>query len=138
MSRTILAALAAFLAGVALTLAAVFVKQDLFAHGPAAQKPVRLSAEEVERVLLYATLKDGYLEGTFFNQNPDLQVTQITVETVPKDEANPFNKFSPRLFNVVAIAKPRTMSRPFRVETGLLNPEFHTLRVVEGQGTALP
>jgi hypothetical protein len=99
------------------------------------RKSQKLSPEEVGSVTLYATLRDAHFEGTFFNQNEGTRVTQITVEAVPKDEANPFNKFSPRLFNVVAVAAPRAMSTVFRVETGSLNPEFHSLRVVEAEGT---
>ena len=137
-NQNILAVVAAFVLGVATTLAVVYLTQSRLPSEPALRKSQKLSPEEVGRVTLYAALRDAHLEGTFFNQNAGIRITQITVETVPKDEANPFNKFSPRLFNVVTVAAPRTMSATFRVETGLLNPEFHSLRVVEAEGTPAP
>jgi len=116
-----------FFFGVALTLTAVHLRNE-------SHRVVTLSPSQVDNLFLYASLKNGYLEGTFFNQNADIRVTRITVKTVPKDEANPFNKFTPHLFNVISVATPRAMSSQFRVETVLLNPDFHTLRVVEAQG----
>ena len=101
-------------------------------------RPVALAPADAGNIILYAQLKDGFLQGTYFNQNASIQVTQITVEAVPKDESNPFDKFTPRLFNIEASAPPRAMSAWFRVETGALNPEFHTLRVVEGRGVHVP
>ena len=96
--------------------------------------PVHLSATEATNVVLYAELHNGMLTGKYFNQNARIVVTQITVEAVPKDENNPFNKFAPRLFDISASARPRSMSSEFSVETGALNPEFHTLRVKEAKG----
>jgi hypothetical protein len=72
--------------------------------------------------------------GKVFNQNSDVTVNTITVEVAPKDEKNIFNQFAPRFFNVSVLAKPNSMSAEFRVETGLLNPEFHSLRVSKAAG----
>jgi len=99
---------------------------------------VSLSQAQLGKLVLYAELKSGYLEGKYFNENPNIHVTRITVETVPKDESNPFNKFSPRLFNIDSAAEPRTMSAQFRVETGALNPDFHSLKLVKARGTIVP
>tara|TARA_R110001599_G_C12150360_1_gene651409 strand:+ start:98 stop:463 length:366 start_codon:yes stop_codon:yes gene_type:complete len=99
---------------------------------------VSLSQAQLGKLVLYAELKAGYLEGKYFNENPNIQVTRITVETAPKDESNPFNKFSPHLFNIDSVAEPRTMSAQFRVETGALNPDFHSLKIVEARGTIVP
>lgn len=107
------------------------------AHAPA-NETVSLSQAQLGKLVLYAGLRDGYLEGKYFNENPNIRVTRITVETVPKDESNPFNKFSPRLFNVDSVAEPRTMSAQFRVETGALNPDFHSLKIVEARGDLVP
>ena len=93
-----------------------------------------LTADEAGRILLYAELRGGKLVGKFFNQNGELVVTEIVVEAVPDDEKNIFNKFAPRLFAAQALAGPHTMSQPFEVETGALNPETHKLRVAGGRG----
>jgi hypothetical protein len=93
-----------------------------------------LAKAELPNVLLSASLRDGYLAGKYFNQTPDTVITHITVEAVPQDEKNPFNAFDPRFFEVAATTQPRTMSSLFVAETGLLNPEFHTLRVVGAKG----
>ncbi len=93
-----------------------------------------LSSEETGRILLYAELRGAKLAGKFFNQNADLVVTEITVEAAPDDEKNIFNKFAPRLFAAASTAMPHSMSAPFEVETGALNPETHKLRVVGGRG----
>lgn len=103
-----------------------------------ANETVSLSQAQLGKLVLYAGLRDGYLEGKYFNENPNIRVTRITVETVPKDESNPFNEFSPRLFNVDSVAEPRTMSTQFRVETGTLNPDFHSLKIVEARGDLVP
>lgn len=99
----------------------------------AKNEPRALSSEETGRILLYAELRGGKLAGKFFNQNADLVVTEITVEAAPDDE-NIFNKFAPRLFAAESMAMPHSMSAPFEVETGALNPETHKLRVVGGRG----
>ena len=138
MNKTAAFALAAVLVGLAAAATAFFLRPGLFRTGAAPPQIVVLSPAQVEKVLLYATLKDGQLSGKFFNQNPDVTVTQITVEAAPKDEGNPFNKFSPRFFNVSAIGRPNSMSSEFRVETGALNPDFHVLRVTEGQASRIP
>ena len=119
------------LVGLAMSLAAGC------AHTPASES-VSLSQAQLGRLVLYAELRGGYLEGKYFNENPDIRVTRITVETVPKNESNPFNKFSPRLFNIDAVAEPRSMTAQFRVETGTLNPDFHSLKVVEARGDLVP
>jgi len=92
-------------------------------------KIITLAEPQAGKILLYAELENGFLVGKFFNQNPEIVVTEITVEAKPKDEKNPYNQFSPRFFNVDAIAKPRAMSSEFKIETGALNPEFHSLNV---------
>ena len=110
-----------------------FQPQALFwAAGPKAD--VELSASQVDNLVLYAELKDGQLVGSYFNQNKDVTVTEIVVEAVPKNEKNAFNQFTPHFFSVRAFGRPRSMSAFFSVETGALNPSFHTLRVVEGRG----
>lgn len=112
--------------------------------GPSAT-PIRPSAAPViqpkaperltpDNIILYCYLHDGVISGKYFNQNADTTVTQITIEAVPKDKDNYFNQFSPHLFNVNVSALPRSMSPEFSVETGRLNPEFHTLRVAEVKG----
>ncbi|TWO71448.1 hypothetical protein FN976_11065 [Caenimonas sedimenti] len=93
-----------------------------------------LTMAELPNVLLSASLRDGYLAGKYFNQTPDTVITHITVEAVPQEEKNPFNAAAPRFFEVAAAAQPRAMSSPFAAETGPLNPEFHTLRVVGAKG----
>jgi len=135
MRRTILVAVATFLLGVSVGVATMVMRPGLFVRQP--PQPSLLSAAEVSKVFLYAALKDGNLSGKFFNENSGIKVTQITVEALPKDERNPFNKFSPHLFDVIATANPRSMSDEFRVETGALNPDFHALRVSEAKGLPL-
>ena len=95
---------------------------------------IALEESQNKNILLYAELKNGFLIGKYFNKNPEIIVTQITIEAVPKDEKNSFNQFTPRFFNIDAIAMPRTMSPDFKVETGILNPAFHTLQVSEARG----
>lgn len=102
----------------------------------AKSEPRDLSAEEAGRILLYADLRAGKLTGKFFNQNGSVVVTAITVEAVPDDEKNLFNKFAPRLFAVQSTAAPHSMSPPFEVATGPLNPEAHKLRVISARGHA--
>jgi hypothetical protein len=136
--KFVAALIAAFVLGVAVALATVYMRPEAQPATTKPKHPSELSGENVSNLILYAELKDGYLEGTYFNQNADLKVVRITVETVPKDETNPFNKFTPRLFNVNATAQPRSMSAAFRVETGALNPEFHSLKLVEARGIASP
>ena len=130
--------IASFVLGVTVALAIVYIRPEGWIVTIKQKQPVELSGENVSRLVLYAQLKDGYLEGTFFNQTADLHIVRITVESVPKDEANPFNKYAPKLFNINADARPRTMSAPFRVETGALNPEFYSLKIIEAQGIATP
>lgn len=97
-------------------------------------KIISLTESQAEKIILYAELENGFLIGKFFNQNPDMVLTQITVEAKPKDEKNSFNKFTPRFFNVDAIAKARAMSSEFKIETGDLNSEFHSLNVSGARG----
>jgi hypothetical protein len=97
-------------------------------------QPRELTKAELPNVLLSASLRDGYLVGKYFNHTMDTVITHITVEAVPQDEKNPFNAAAPRFFEVAAAAQPRAMSSPFAAETGPLNPEFHTLRVVGAKG----
>ena len=135
MRKSFLVAVTAFVLGVFVAASAAFLHPAWFARQSA--ETASLSPAEVSHVLLYAALKDGTLSGRFFNENAEITVTQITVEAVPKEEANPFNKFAPRFFNVNASARPRSMSGQFRVETGALNPNFHTLRITEAKGIPL-
>lgn len=97
-------------------------------------KTVSLTQPQTGNVLLYAELKNGFLIGKVFNQNPEVTVTQVTVEAPPKDKKNPYNQFAPRFFNVDVIARPRAMSSEFKIETGALNPEFHSLQVSGARG----
>jgi hypothetical protein len=136
--KFIAALIAAFVTGVAVALSTVYMRPEAKPATTKPKQPAELSADNVSKLILYAKLKDGYLEGTYFNQSPDMQVVRITVESVPKDETNPFNKFTPKLFNINATAQPRSMSATFRVETGALNPEFHSLKIIEAQGIASP
>lgn len=137
MRRTALAAVAAFLLGLAVAVAVAVLRPGLLSRESRPPPSNALSPNQVEKLMLYATLKDGQLSGKIFNQNADVTVTKITVEAVPKDEGNPFNKFSPRFFDVDALAKPRTMSSEFRVETCALNPDPRTLRVTEAKAVSL-
>ena len=100
-----------------------------------AQPLVRtLDPTKYEQLVLFAVLSDGYLVGKVFNQDSAFVITRLTVEAVPKDETNIFNRGSPRFFEVPVRVLPRTMSSEFRVETGPLSPEFHTLRIVSAIG----
>ena len=114
-------------AGAAVSTSPVWF-HHLFNAG-ASFKSLPLSQPQVDNLVLYAELNEGFLVGKFFNRNSDVTVDKITVEAVPKDEKNFFYQFTPRFVNVSVVAKPNTMSAEFRVETGLLNPEFHSLRV---------
>ena len=138
MTKIATVAVATLSIALAVVASILFFKPSMLGLQSATPQSAPLSFAQVEKVLLYAALKDGQLIGTYFNRNPDVTVTQITVEAVPRDEGNPFNKFAPRFFNVSAIARPNSMSTDFRVETGVLNPESHTLRVTEGKGRATP
>ena len=40
---------------------------------------------------------------------------QMTIEAVPKEENNPFNKYSPRFVNVDLALKPHFMSKEFEL-----------------------
>jgi hypothetical protein len=131
------ALVASFLLGTAVAVAFTRVRPDTQAAPTKPKQAKNLSSESVSKLILYAKLEDGYIEGRYFNQNPELKIVRITVEAVPKDEKNYFNKYSPRMFNVSAIAQPRSMSNFFQVETGALNPEFPTLKIVEARGIDL-
>ena len=136
--KFISALVAAFTLGAAVVLVIVYAKSVTQPGAQMQKTPVQISNEDVLKLILYARLRDGYLEGSYFNQVPDTQVVRITVETTPKDDTNPFNKFTPKLFNISATAQPRSMSTSFRVETGALNPDFHTLKIVEALGIPSP
>jgi hypothetical protein len=116
-------------AGAAVSMSPVWF-HHLFNAG-ASSKSLPLSQPQVDYLVLYAELNDGFLVGKFFNRDSDVTVNKITVEAAPKDEKNVFKQFAPASFNVSAVAKPKTMSCEFRVETGLINPEFHSLRGLE-------
>lgn len=88
----------------------------------------------LDHLILYANYRDGFLIGTIFNKDQIATITHITVEIVPADETNPFNKFSPRFLAIEVIARPNSMSSEFRVETGLLNPDFHSFRISHASG----
>jgi hypothetical protein len=137
MRKIALVAVVAFLLGLAVAIATTILRPSLLSRESTPPPNSALSPTQVEKLMLYAALNDGQLSGKFFNQNADITITQITIEAAPKDEGNPFNKFAPRFFNVIALAPPRTMSSEFRVETGALNPDFHTLRVTEAKGVSL-
>jgi len=102
--------------------------------GHTKQKAITLEKHQKDELFLYAELKNGYITGKLFNQNPNITVTQITIEAIPKDKNNPFGKYTPRFFNVNLIAKPRIMSFPFEVETGALNPKTHSLQISDAKG----
>ena len=95
---------------------------------------IPLSASQLNEIILYGNFTGSTYVGKVFNKNKDIVITQITIEAVPKDENNPFNKYSPRLFNVNLVLKPRVMSKEFEIDTGALNPEFHTAKIYEAQG----
>ena len=101
-------------------------------------KAVKLRPDQLAAILLYAEARDGFIVGKVFNQLPDIVLTDITIEARPADEKNPFNQGSPRYFNARLKAPPRSMSNKFRVETGALNPAFHTLHVTESKGYRAP
>ena len=98
------------------------------------QKSNPLNHDQLDKIILYGAFTGDAFSGKIFNQNSDIVITQITIEAVPKEENNVFNKFSPRLFNVDIICRPRVMSQNFSFESGALNSEFHTAKVVEAKG----
>lgn len=135
MSKLVFPAVAAVALGIGVTATAMFWRPAWLA--PQATPPAPLSQPEIDKVLLYAALKDGELSGKFFNQNNNITVTEITVAAVPKEEINPLNKFPPHLFSVTSTARPQSMSGEFRVATGALHPDFYILGIAAAQGVAL-
>jgi len=97
-------------------------------------KEISLPREKVDNVLLYGGLENGFIVGKVFNRNPHTTITKITIEVIPKDKQNIFLEFIPRFFNINLVAKPRTMSHRFKVETGALNPESFSLKISEAEG----
>jgi len=100
----------------------------------AEQAIIRLNQNQIDQTILYGNFTGDAYVGKIFNQNQDISISQITIEAIPKDEKNPFNRFSPRIFNVNVNCIPRAMSSEFTFETGALNPEFHTPKIVESKG----
>lgn len=88
----------------------------------------------IDHLVLYASLKDGHLIGKVFNTDASFVVTRLTIEAIPNDETNIFNRNTPRFFDVATGVLPNTMSTEFRVETGQLNPAFHSLRISRAFG----
>lgn len=114
------------------------------ASAPAAEAaPTPTAVGEPERTtpttpLLYATIHGDRIVGTYFNRNPNAALSEITIEIVPADETNPFNQFNPRFVKVRAYAGPDSMSSQFSAPIGApLNPNFHTLKVVDSDNSAL-
>lgn len=105
-----------------------------FLYAQEKKKSIPLSNAQLNEIILYGNFTGSAYIGKLFNKNNDIVITQITIEAVPKDENNPFNKFSPRLFNVNLVLKPRVMSNEFEIDTGALNPEFHTAKISEAKG----
>ena len=93
-----------------------------------------LSSSQLQNLIIYAKLKNGYLSGKFFNQNADISVTLVTFEAVPNHNKKVSNSLISRFFNITVDTKPRSMSPVFHVETGPLNPNFYTLRIAEAVG----
>ena len=130
MRRTVIIGVIAWLIGISIGVFATMAYLSL--QNKIAES---LSQSEVVNLFLYGELKDGFISGKIFNQNPSITITEVTIEAVPRDEKNVFNKYAPRFFNASVLATPRSMSAPFRIETGALNPEFHTLSIREAKGT---
>jgi len=84
------------------------------------------------RRIFSTSLGDPTVPASFTRQL--LRNQEFAMVTVPKDERNPFNKMTPRFFEVATRTQPRSMSDEFRVETGALSPEFHALRIVAARG----
>lgn len=93
-----------------------------------------LSVEQIDEIILYGNFTGSSYVGKIFNKIPNIVITQITIEAVPQDEENIFNKYSPRFFNVNLNVMPRIMSSEFKIDTGALNPEFHTAKISEAKG----
>jgi hypothetical protein len=110
-----------------------FLSNILFAHDEKIEV-VELTANQLEQVILYGEFTGQSFNGKVFNQSSNITITQITIEAIPSNEENPFNKFSPRFFNHDIQIKPRLMSQPFSIDTGALKPEFHTSKIFEANG----
>jgi hypothetical protein len=80
-------------AGAAVSMSPVWF-HHLFNAG-ASSKSLPLSQPQVDYLVLYAELNDGFLVGKFFNRDSDVTVNKITVEAAPKDEKNVFKQFAP-------------------------------------------
>lgn len=131
MRRTVIIGVIAWLIGISIGVFATMAYLS-----PQNKKAESLSQSEIANLFLYSSeLKDGFISGKIFNQNANITLTEVTIEAVPRDEKNPFTKLSPRFFNASLLATPRSMSTPFRIETGALNPEFHNLSIREAKGT---
>ena len=138
MSKLVFPAVVAVALGIGVTATAMLWRPAWLAPQPTPpSRSAPLSQPEIDKVLLYAALKDGELSGKFFNQNNNITVTEITVAAVPKEEINPLNKFPPHLFSVTSTARPQSMSDEFRVATGALQPDFYILGIAAAQGVAL-
>ena len=111
----------------------LFITNNVFAHDQDT-KSTSLSNEQVKQVSLYGKFTGQHYIGKVFNQNSNIVLTQITIEAIPQDEKNIFNKFIPRFFNVELNVKPRVMSQEFNIETGTLNPDFRTPKIKEAKG----
>ena len=111
----------------------LFITNNVFAHDQDT-KSTSLSNEQVKQVYLYGKFTGQHYIGKVFNQNSNIVLTQITIEAIPQDEKNIFNKFIPRFFNVELNVKPRVMSQEFNIETGTLNPDFRTPKIKEAKG----
>ena len=98
------------------------------------KKPISLSDAQLNEITLYGNFTGSAYVGRVFNKNKDIIITQITIEAVPKGDNNPFNKFSPKFFNINLVLSPRAMSSGFEIDTGALNPEFHIAKIYEAKG----
>ena len=105
-------------AGAAVSTSPVWFRH-LF-NASASSKSLPLSKPQVENLVLYAGLNDGFLVGKFFNRSSDVTVNKTTVEAVPKDEKNFFNQFNPRFFDVRAVAKRKKCLLSSGLQQGFL------------------
>ena len=98
------------------------------------RKIEQLENSQLDQLFLYGEFTGNFYVGKIFNQNKNIVISQITIESIPKNEKNVFNEFTPRFFNADITCKPRTMSKEFKIETGVLNPDFHTPKISEAKG----
>lgn len=131
MNKTL--AIVALVLGVALVVGMTLLRPSSPAKRIVTTDDLALSPVLIKKLELHATLKDGQISGRFFNPDPDVIVTKISIAATRNGEPHPS---VPRIFNITATAQPKAMSGEFHVDAAGLDPATHTLAINGAMGKA--